>query len=110
MLEGAGGEPPGEPRGGAGNTRNGTSPKGLIGEHGEVQIDAPRDRNKSFAPKIVRERRRRFVGFDDRILALHSRGLSIRDISAHLQEIYGVQVGRELISNVTDPVMDDARA
>ena len=57
-------------------------------------IDAPRDRDGSFQPKIVKKRRRRFEGFDDKILALYSRGLSTRDIEAHLQEIYGVKVGR----------------
>jgi putative transposase len=103
-------EPHSEPPGGAGNTRNGTSPKTLVTEHGQVDIDAPRDRNGSFEPKIVRKRQRRFEGFDDKILALYSRGLSTRDIAAHLEEIYGVQVGRDLISRVTDAVMDDARA
>jgi putative transposase len=57
----------------------------------------------------VRKRQRRFVGFDEKILALYSRGLSTRDISAHLQEIYGVNVSRDLISRVTDAVMDDVR-
>src|SRR6185437_2193213 len=103
-------EPHAEPPGGAGNTRNGTSPKRLVTEHGQVEIDAPRDRNGTFEPKIVKKRQRRFVGFDDKILALYSRGLSTRDIEAHLQEIYGVRVGRDLISRVTDAVMDDARA
>jgi putative transposase len=98
-----------EPPGGAGNTRNGTTPKTLICEHGPVAIDAPRDRDGSFEPKIVRKRQRRFEGFDEKILALYSRGLSTRDISAHLHEIYGVDVGRNLISRVTDGVMDDAR-
>ena len=95
-------EPHAEPPGGAGNTRNGTSPKTLVTEHGKVPLDAPRDRDGSFEPKIVRKRQRRFVGFDDKILALYSRGLSTRDIEAHLEEIYGVKVGRELISKVTD--------
>ena len=103
-------EPHAEPPGGAGNTRNGTSPKTLITEHGKVPLDAPRDRDGSFQPKIVRKRQRRFQGFDDKILALYSRGLSTRDIEAHLEEIYGVKVGRELISKVTDGVMDDVRA
>ena len=103
-------EPHAEPPGGTGNTRNGTSPKTLITEHGQVPLDAPRDRDGSFEPKIVRKRQRRFEGFDDKILALYSRGLSTRDIEAHLEEIYGVKVGRELISKVTDGVMDDARA
>jgi putative transposase len=99
-----------EPPGGTGNTRNGSTPKTLITEHGPVGIDTPRDRTGSFEPQIVRKRQRRFEGFDDKILALYSRGLSMRDIEAHLQEIYGVKVGRELISKVTDAVMDDARA
>jgi putative transposase len=110
LTEHVGYEPHAEPPGGAGNTRNGTSPKRLITEHGQVDIDAPRDRDGSFEPRIVRKRQRRFEGFDDKILALYSRGMSTRDISAHLEEIYGVSVGRDLISKVTDGVMDDARA
>jgi len=102
-------EPHQEPPGGTGNTRNGTSPKTLITEHGKVPLDAPRDRDGSFEPKIVRKRQRRFVGFDDKILALYSRGLSTRDIRGHLQEIYGVEVSLDLISRVTDAVMDDVR-
>ena len=100
-------EPHLEPPGGAGNARNGSTPKTLITEHGPVQIDTPRDRNGSFEPQIVRKRQQ---GFDEKILALYSRGLSTRDIEAHLAEIYGVKVGRDLISRVTDAVMDDARA
>src|SRR5437763_10529091 len=92
-------EPHAEPPGGAGNQRNGTTPKTLISEHGKVEIDAPRDRDGSFAPKIVSKRQRRLVGFDDKILALYSRGLSTRDIEAHLADIYGVEVGRDLITH-----------
>ena len=110
LTDHVGYEPHAEPPGGAGNTRNGTSPKTLITEHGRVGIDAPRDRDGSFDPKIVKKRQRRFEGFDDKILALYSRGLSTRDIEAHLQEIYGVKVGRDLISRVTDGVIDDVRA
>ena len=109
LTDHVGYEPHQEPPGGAENQRNGTTPKTLITEHGEVRIDAPRDRDGSFEPKIVRKRQRRFVGFDDKILALYSRGLSTRDISAHLEEIYGVEVSRDLISKVTDAVMDDVR-
>jgi putative transposase len=103
-------EPHQEPPGGVGNTRNGSMPKTLITEHGEVRIDTPRDRTGTFEPQIVRKRQRRFEGFDDKILALYGRGLSTRDIEAHLEEIYGVTVGRDLISRVTDAVMEDARA
>ena len=63
----------------------------------------------SFEPKLVRKRQRRFEGFDGQILALYSRGMSTRDIEAHLRELYGVSVGRDLISRVTDAVMDDVR-
>src|SRR6202167_3478090 len=103
-------EPPLEPPGGTGNARNGSTPKTLMTEHGPVQVDTPRDRNGSFEPQIVKKRQRRFEGFDEKILALYSRGLSTRDIEAHLAEIYGVKVGRDLISRVTDAVMEDARA
>jgi putative transposase len=95
---------------GTGNTRNGSTPKTLQTEHGPVGIDTPRDRAGTFEPKIVRKRQRRFEGFDEKIIALYSRGLSTRDIQAYLQDLYGVEVGRDLISRVTDAVMDDARA
>jgi putative transposase len=109
LTEHLGYEPHQEPPGGAGNTRNGSTGKTLATEHGPVRIETPRDRKGSFEPQIVRKGQRRFEGFDDKILALYSRGLSTRDIEAHLAEIYGVKVGRDLISRVTDAVMDDVR-
>jgi mutator family transposase len=93
-----------EPPGGAGNTRNGSTPKTLVTEHGPVPIKTPRDRKGTFEPQLVRKGQRRFEGFDEKILALYSRGLSTRAIEAHLAEIYGVKVGRDLISRVTDAV------
>jgi hypothetical protein len=99
-----------EPPGGAENQRNGSTRKTLQTEHGPVEINTPRDPDGSFEPKLVRKRQRRFEGFDEKILALYSRGLSTRDIERYLRELYGVSVGRELISRVTDAVMDDARA
>jgi putative transposase len=110
LSEHLGYEPHQEPPGGTGNTRNGSTPKTLITDHGPVALNTPRDRAGTFEPQIVRKRQRRFEGFDEKILALYSRGLSTRDIAAHLQEIYGVKVGRDLISKVTDAVMEDARA
>src|SRR5215218_2437628 len=109
LTEHLGYEPHQEPPGGAGNTRNGSTGKTLTTEHGPVRIETPRDRKGSFEPQLVRKGQRRFEGFDDKILALYSRGLSTRDIEAHLAEIYGVKVGRDLISRVTDAVMDDVR-
>ncbi len=109
LTEHLGYEPHQEPPGGIGNTRNGTTAKTLATEHGPVEIKTPRDRTSSFEPQLVRKGQRRFEGFDDKILALYARGLSTRDIEAHLAELYGVDVGRDLISRVTDAVMDDVR-
>jgi putative transposase len=102
-------EPGQAPPGGVGNTRNGMTSKTLQTEHGPVRIDAPRDRKGTFEPRLVRKRQRRFAGFDEKIIALYSRGLSVRDIQAHLRDLYGVEVGHDLISRVTDAVMDDVR-
>jgi putative transposase len=103
-------EPHREPPGGAGNTRNGSTPKTLLTDHGPVEVNTPRDRDGSFEPKIVRKRQRRFEGFDEKILALYARGMSTRDITAHLAELYGVDVSPDLVSQVTDAVMEDAKA
>src|SRR6266487_1147252 len=109
LTEHLGYDPHQEPPGGTGNTRNGSTAKTLATEHGPVRIGTPRDRKGSFEPQIIRKGQRRFEGFDDKILALYSRGLSTRDIEAHLAEVYCVKVGRDLISRVTDAVMDDVR-
>jgi putative transposase len=102
-------EPHREPPGGVGNTRNGSTGKTLQTEHGPIRVETPRDRNGSFEPLLVAKGQRRFQGFDDKILALYARGLSMRDIEAYLAEMYGVNVGRDLISRVTDAVMEDVR-
>jgi putative transposase len=97
------------PPGGVGNARNGFSEKTLRTEHGSVRIEQPRDRQGSFEPQIVEKHQRRFHGFDDKIIAMYARGMSVRDIQAHLAELYGVEVGHDLISRVTDAVLDDVR-
>src|SRR3954464_7997925 len=84
LTEHLGYEPHQEPPGGIGNTRNGSTAKTLATEHGPVDVRTPRDRKGTFEPQIVRKGQRRFEGFDDKILALYSRGLSTRDIEAHL--------------------------
>jgi putative transposase len=98
------------PPGGTGNSRNGASQKTVHTQHGSVTIDQPRDRAGSFEPQIVPKHQRRFDGFDERIVGMYARGMSVRDIQAHLAEIYGVEVGHDLISRVTDSVLDDVRA
>ena len=95
------------PPGGAGNARNGTTPKTLHTGHGSVRIEQPRDRSGDFEPQIVRKHQRRFDGFDDKIIAMYGRGMSVRDIQAHLAEIYGTEISRDTISRITDAVVED---
>jgi putative transposase len=92
-----------------GNRRNGTSPKTVKSKHGEIELDIPRDRQSEFEPVIIKKHQRRFDGFDDAILSLYSRGLSTRDIKAHLEEIYGVEVSPDLVSSVTEAVIEEVR-
>ena len=110
LTEHLGYERGGAPPGGAGNARNGSTPKTLRTDHGPVRIETPRDRQGSFKPQILPKRTTRFAGFDDKIIALYARGMSVRDIQAYLGELYGVEVGRDLISRVTDAVLEDVRA
>lgn len=93
----------------AGNARNGRSKKTLKGEFGELPIEIPRDRLASFEPQLVPKHQTRWAGFDDKILSLYARGMSVREIKAHLEEMYGAEVSPTLISSVTDAVMDDVR-
>ena len=99
------------PRGrGAGNSRNGTTTKTLKTELGEVEIEVPRDRDGSFEPQLVKKRQTRFAGFDEKILALYARGMTVRDIQGHLEDLYGVEVSPDLISRATSAVMEDVIA
>ena len=94
----------------SGNSRNGVTRKTLQGDFGQVEVETPRDRNGDFAPQILPKRQTRWTGFDDKILSMYARGMSTRDIQAHLEELYQVEVSPSLISTVTDAVMDEARA
>jgi len=94
----------------SGNSRNGSSPKRLKGEFGELPLEVPRDRNGTFEPQIVGKGQRRFEGFDQAIISLYSRGLTTREIEGHLLEIYGVEVSPTLISQVTDAVSADVQS
>jgi transposase-like protein len=107
-LSGHLGYPPGQaPPGGAGNHRNGHTAKTVKTELGEVAIRSPRDRNATFEPRLVAKRQTRLAGLDERVLDLYAGGMSTRDIAAHLQRLYGVQIGRDTISRVTDAVLED---
>jgi len=92
------------------NARNGKSKKGLLTDHGKMEIVSPRDRNGSFEPELVKKRQTRFDGFDDKILSMYARGMTVREIQGHLEEIYAVEVSPDLISSVTDSVLEEVKA
>jgi len=93
-----------------GNTRNGKSKKTLKGEFGELPIEVPRDRHGSFEPQLIPKHQTRWTGFDDKIISLYARGMTVREIQAHLQEMYGTEVSPSLISSVTDAVSEEVKA
>jgi putative transposase len=93
-----------------GNTRNGKSKKTLKGDFGELPIDIPRDRQGNFEPQLVPKHQTRWVGFDDKIISLYARGMTVREIQSHLEELYGAEVSPSLISSVTDAVADEVKA
>lgn len=100
-----------DPQGrGSGNSRNGASRKTLKSEDGAVEIDVPRDRAGSFEPQLVKKGQTRIDGFDDKIISMYARGMSVREIQAHLKSLYGVEISPDLISRVTDAVLDDIKA
>lgn len=92
-----------------GNARNGKSHKTLKGEFGELPIEIPRDREGSFEPQLIPKHQTRWTGFDDKIISLYSRGMTVREIQAHLTDMYGTEVSPTLISNVTDAVSDEVK-
>jgi transposase-like protein len=97
------------PPGGAGNARNGQPGKTVLTDQGPLRIRSPRDRNGTFEPQIVRKRQTRWVGFDEKVIALYGRGLTVREIQGYLEEIYGTDISPDLISKITDAVLEDAK-
>jgi len=95
---------------GQANERNGASGKTVLTERGPVRVELPRDRDGSFAPILIPKHERRFTGFDDRIIAMYARGMSVREIQAFLAESYGTEVSPDFISSVTDEVMAETIA
>ena len=93
----------------SGNSRNGKGSKTVKTDHGELTISTPRDRNSQFEPQIIKKGQRRFNGFDDKILSMYARGMTTRDIQAHLQDIYGVEVSADLVSKVTDGILEEVK-
>ncbi|MFS2048603.1 transposase [Variovorax sp. Varisp41] len=94
----------------AGNHRNGRSAKTVLTEDGPLRIEVPRDRQGSFEPILIPKHERRFTGFDDKIIAMYARGMTVREIQAFLAEQYATEVSPEFISSVTDEVMAEVPA
>jgi putative transposase len=92
---------------GGGNRRNGTSKKTVLTGTSKLTIAVPRDREGNFDPKLIAKYQRRFPGFDEKIISMYARGLSVRDFRGHLEELYGIEVSPDLISAVTDAVLDE---
>lgn len=95
---------------GASNHRNGNSGKTVLTDDGPLRICIPRDRNGEFEPKLIGKHERRFTGFDDKIIAMYSRGMTVREIQAFLREMYATEVSPDFISNVADAVMGEVMA
>jgi len=91
------------------NHRNGTSPKTVISEEGPIPIEVPRDRDGSFEPLLIKKGERRLEGFDEKVISMYARGMTVREIQGHLQELYGIEVSPDLISTVTDAVIEEVR-
>lgn len=95
---------------GTGNSRNGYSQKTLKGDFGELPLEIPRDRQGQFEPQIISKHQTRWTGFDDKIISLYARGMTVSEIQGHLEAVYGVQVSSGLIASVTEAVMDEVKA
>ena len=92
------------------NYRNGAGGKTVLTDDGPLTIDVPRDREGTFEPRLIAKHERRFTGFDDKILALYARGMTVREIQGFLAEMYGVEVSPDLISTVTDGIVAEVTA
>jgi len=89
------------------NHRNGYSKKTVITDTGQVDLEIPRDRRGTFEPQLIAKYQRRFPGFDDKIISMYARGMSVRDIQGHLRELYGIEASPQLISTITDAVLEE---
>jgi putative transposase len=93
--------------GGDGNSRNGYGRKTVLTDTGKIEIEVPRDRRSTFDPQLIAKYQRRFPGFDDKIVSMYGRGMSVREIQGHLRDLYGIDVSPDLVSAVTDAVLDE---
>jgi putative transposase len=95
---------------GQGNSRNGYGRKSVVTDTGRIALEVPRDRQATFDPQLIAKYQRRFPGFDDKVVSMYARGMSTREIAGHLRDLYGIEVSPDLISAVTDAVLEDVAA
>jgi putative transposase len=93
-----------------GNSRNGYGRKTVVTDTGKIELEVPRDRRSTFDPQLIAKYQRRFPGLDDKIVSMYARGMSTREIAGHLRELYGIDVSPDLISAVTDAVLEEIAA
>jgi len=103
-LEGEAAAASGEP---SGNHRNGYNKKTVTTDTSQVELEIPCDRRGTFEPQLIAKYQPRFPGFDDKIIPMYARGMSVRDIQGHLRELYGIEASPQLISTVTDAVLEE---
>src|SRR3954471_7407001 len=89
------------------NRRNGSSQKTVLTGSSKMRVSIPRDRAGTFDPKLIARYQRRFPDFDDKIVSMYARGMTVREIRGHLEELYGIEVSPDLISAVTDAVLEE---
>lgn len=92
----------------SGNSRNGKTKKTLKSTHGNIELEVPRDRNGDFEPVVIKKHQRSISSFDDKIISMYAKGMTVRDIQSHIQELYGADLSPALISNITEKVMETA--
>ena len=91
------------------NTRNGYTPKTVKSKFGEIDLDVPRDRKSDFEPQIVKKRQKDISGLEEKIISMYAKGMTTRDIQAHIKDLYGYEISPETVSSITDKVMERAR-
>ena len=91
----------------AGNSRNGYGRKSVLTDTGKIDLEIPRDRLATFDPQLIAKYQRRFPGFDEKIVSMYARGMSVREIQGHLRDLYGIEVSPDLVSAVTDAVLEE---
>ncbi len=91
------------------NSRNGFTPKTVKSKYGETDLDVPRDRKSEFEPQVVKKRKKDISGLEEKIISMYAKGMTTRDIQAHIKDLYNYEISPETVSSITDKVLERAR-